>query len=74
MTSTFGFISAFTLSPLAWLPDPCQLVGGPDEVVRTSGVFRMLECRREGVRLGVDAQARRLADPVRERDIEHLYV
>ena len=34
----------------------------------------MLEREREAAGLGVDAEARRLADPVRERDVEHLHV
>ena len=34
----------------------------------------MLEREREPAGLGVDAEAGRLADPVRERDVEHLDV
>ena len=34
----------------------------------------MLEREGEPARLEVDAEARRLADPVRERDVEHLHV
>ena len=34
----------------------------------------MLERERAAAGLGVDAQAGRLADPVRERDVEHLHV
>ena len=34
----------------------------------------MLEREREPARLRVHAEARRLADPVRERDVEHLHV
>ena len=34
----------------------------------------MLEREREPARLRVDAEAGRLADPVRERDVEHLHV
>ena len=34
----------------------------------------MLERERQAAGLRVDAEARRLADPVRERDVEHLHV
>ena len=45
-----------------------------DEVVAGVEVARVLEREREPAGLRVDAQARRLADPVGERDVEHLHV
>src|SRR3954466_15433207 len=45
-----------------------------DEVVARVDVARVLEREREPARLGVDAEARRLADPVRKRNVEHLDV
>ena len=56
------------------LLDVPELVARLDEVVARVEVARVLEREREPARLRVDAQPRRLADPVRERDVEHLHV
>src|SRR6266513_1103615 len=52
--------------------DVPEQVARLDKVVARIEIAGVLECEREAARLGVDAEPRRLAHPVREGDIEHL--
>ena len=54
--------------------DVPQPVARLDEVVAGVDVTGVLEREGEPARLRMDAQRGRLADPVRERDVEHLHV
>ena len=56
------------------LLDVAEAVARLDEVVARIDVAGVLEREREPARLGVHAEPGRLADPVRERDVEHLDV